>query len=272
MSVWLAAVAAALTVAIGGRRAAARHRLGDLTGSTWAGSPSPRLRRTGSRCLLAVVVGTAVAAARVNVAVPVLVVVTAAVGTRLWSARQSSRQREATVDATVELTAALAAELRAGRTPALALAAAGPWAGPLRSAVSSAAVAVGAGLPPADGLLLAATEPGAAALRQVAAAWRVTEATGGRLAAVLDRLTDTLDAERELQLELDSALAAPRATVVLLAALPLLGLMLGQSLGAHPFRLLLHRPLGWGLMAVAGLLDAAGVVAMSRITRWATRW
>ncbi|HEX3908732.1 MAG TPA: type II secretion system F family protein [Mycobacteriales bacterium] len=272
MTVWLAAVAAALAVATAGRRGAVRRRLSTLTDSESESTPSPLGLRRGWRPLLAVVIGTAVAAARVNVAIPVLVVVASTVGVRAWSARQSAQQRAATAAATVELTAALAAELRAGRTPALALAAAGPWAGPLRDAVSAAAVAVAAGMPAADGLLLAANEPGADALRQVAAAWRVTETTGGRLAAVLDRLTDTLDAERELQLELDSALAAPRATVVLLAGLPLMGLALGQSIGAHPFRLLLHRPLGWGLLAVAGLLDAAGVIAMSRITRWATRW
>lgn len=272
MTVWLAAVAAAMAVVAGGRRRAVRHRLTDLTDGESPGMPSrPRLQR-GLRPLLAVAIGTAVAAARINIAVPVLIVVAATVGTRIWSARQLARQRAAAAAATVELTAALAAELRAGQTPALALAAAGPWAGPLSAAVSAAAVAVAAGMPAADGLLMAATQPGADALRQVAAAWRVTEATGGRLAAVLDRLTDTLDAERELQLELDSALAAPRATVVLLAVLPLMGLALGQSIGAHPLRLLLHRPLGWALLAVAALLDAGGVVAMSRITRWATRW
>ncbi len=270
MTIWLAAAAAALAVVAGGRGRAVRHRLSVLTDSESTGTPSRLQRRLPP--LLALAVGTAVAAARVNVAVPVLIVLGSTVGVRIWSANNLARQRAATAAATVELTAALAAELRAGRTPALALAAAGPWAGPLRAAVSSAAVAVAAGMPAADGLLIAAAQPGADALRQVAAAWRVTGATGGRLTVVLDRLTDTLDAERELQLELDSALAAPRATVVLLAVLPLMGLALGQSIGAHPLHLLFHRPLGWGLLAVAGLLDAAGVLAMSRITRWATRW
>jgi tight adherence protein B len=268
---WLAAVAVALVVAAGGRRDPVRRRLSGLTAGRPLATSSP-LSRPGGHLLVALAVGTAVAAARVDVVVPVLLVAAWAVGTRIWSARRVARRREATAAATVELTAALAAELRAGRTPAAALAAVGAWSGPLRAAVSAAAVAVAAGTPAADCLLLAAAEPGAAALRQVAAAWRVTETTGGRLAAVLDRLTDTLDAERELQLELESALAAPRATVVLLAALPLMGLALGQSIGAHPLRLLLHRPLGWGLLAVAGVLDAAGVFAMSRITRWATRW
>jgi tight adherence protein B len=89
---------------------------------------------------------------------------------------------------------------------------------------------------------------------------------------VLDRLAEALDGELELRQELDSALAGPRATVVLLAGLPVMGLALGQAVGARPLHLLLYRPLGWGLLAGAAVLDAAGVVVMTRITRWATRW
>jgi tight adherence protein B len=51
-----------------------------------------------------------------------------------------------------------------------------------------------------------------------------------------------------------------------------MGLALGQAVGADPLHLLLHRPLGWGLLTGAGLLDGAGLVVMSMITRWATRW
>jgi tight adherence protein B len=222
--------------------------------------------------LAATLAGTVVAAARLPIGVPVVAVIAAVVVRRVGSARRSARHREAVARAVVEVTAGLAAEVRTGRSPAQALAAIAPWSGPLQPALSSAAAAVAAGLPAADALRLAAAAPGAESLRQVAAAWRVTAATGGRLAAVLDRLTDSLDAERELREELDSALAGPRATVVLLAGLPLMGLALGQAVGAHPLRLLLYRPFGWALLTAAALLDTAGVVVMARITRWATRW
>jgi tight adherence protein B len=60
-------------------------------------------------------------------------------------------------------------------------------------------------------------------------------------------------------------MAGPRATMALLAGLPLLGIVLGQSVGAHPLDLLLHHPLGWGLLASAVVLDATGVVVTRAI-------
>jgi tight adherence protein B len=59
--------------------------------------------------------------------------------------------------------------------------------------------------------------------------------------------------------------------MALLAALPLLGLALGQSVGARPLDLLLHRPLGWGLLAAAATLDAVGVVVTRAIAVRALR-
>jgi tight adherence protein B len=216
--------------------------------------------------------GTAVVAGRIPVGVPAALLVGAVIGRRVRISRRAVVARDAAARAVIEVTVGLAAELRSGRTPAQALAAVVPWSGPLRPALSVAAGTAATGGSVADGLILAAGVPGAEPLRQVAAVWRATESVGGRLAAVLDRLADSLDAELSVQLELDSALAGPRATVVLLAGLPLMGLALGQAVGADPLHLLLHRPLGWGLLTGAGLLDGAGLVVMSMITRWATRW
>jgi tight adherence protein B len=274
VTIWLAAAATAAAVLATTRRGAPRQRLARLVAAGSAPDAEAGLGgsgRTGS-LLVAITVGTAVAAGLVPVGLAAAVVATALVLGRVRVSRRAAAARESAVEATVEVTVGLAAELRAGRTTAQALAAVAPWSGPLQPALSSAAAAVAAGASAADGLLLAAAVPGASGLRRVAAAWRVTESTGGRLAGVLDRLAEALDGELELRQELESALAGPRATVVLLAGLPVMGLGLGQAVGARPLHLLLYRPLGWGLLAGAAVLDAAGVVVMTRITRWATRW
>jgi tight adherence protein B len=116
---------------------------------------------------------------------------------------------------------------------------------------------------------IASRLPGADRLRAVAAAWRVTESAGGRVALVLERLGEAMDRDDQVRREMAAALAAPRATMTLLAGLPVVGLVLGQAIGAHPFHLLLYRPLGWALLIGAAVLDALGVLVTQRISRWA---
>jgi tight adherence protein B len=238
VSEWLAALSLAVAVAISGRpRPGAR--LTALTG-TAVRRPSPIGDRRSARW-------------------------------RVPRLREAARAREAGATATVEVTFALAGELRAGQTPAQALAAVAGLAGPLRPALEAAHLAVLLGADAAGELARAASLPGAERLRYVAAAWAVADTAGGRVAVVLERLCESMDSDDELHRELQAAMAGPRATMVLLASLPLLGLALGESVGAHPLHLLLHRPLGWGLLAAAAVLDGIGVLITRAIARAAMR-
>lgn len=182
--------------------------------------------------------------------------------------RRDRRRREAEV---VDAVFALAAELRAGRPPGRALALVAASTALLHQPLADAAGAVDAGARPCDELARVATVPGCAGMHAVAAAWAVTESAGGAVADVLDRLGDVLEAERQARDALDAALAGPRATMLLLAGLPALGLALGQSLGAHPVGLLVHRPLGWALLAVGGVLDGVGIAWTRLLIRRALR-
>jgi len=173
--------------------------------------------------------------------------------------------------AVVEIAFGLAGELRAGRTPAESLAAVAAVAGPLAEPISQAHRAAASGGSAADVLARAAALAGAGRLRPVASAWRVVETAGGRVAPVLERVAEAMDADLQLRRELAAALAGPRATMVLLAALPAVGMLLGQAMGAHPLHLLLYRPVGWGLLTVAAGLDAVGVFLLRRITANAAR-
>jgi len=194
----------------------------------------------------------------------------------LGVARALRRHRSAQVrrlrgDAVVEVVFALAAELRAGRTPAQALESAAAGTAVLREALGGAARSVRAGAPAAEPLRSVAELPGCGALAAVAGVWQVTEQAGGAVADVLDRLGHTLDADAADRRSFEALLAGPRASMGLLAALPALGLAMAQSAGAQPLHLLLHRPVGWALLAAALLLEAAGLAWSRRLVRGVTR-
>lgn len=94
---------------------------------------------------------------------------------------------------------------------------------------------------------------GNVAMRSLAAAWQVADETGAPLADVLDRLTDGLRQEADVEAEIEASLAAPRATSRLLGGLPLAGIAMGELIGAHPLAVLVGTTPG-RVCAVGGLL------------------
>ncbi|MFE4173371.1 type II secretion system F family protein [Streptomyces sp. NPDC056909] len=179
--------------------------------------------------------------------------------------RRRSRERRA--DGVVALCGTAAGELRAGLQPAQALLAASGATGGLGGTEAAVLAAVRFGGDVPDALRLAAREPGADGLVGLAACWRVAVDGGAGLAAGLDRLEAALRAERERREALRAQLTGAWSTVALLAVLPVVGLLLGWALGADPLRVLLHTPVGWGLLAVGGALEGAGLWWAVRIVR-----
>ncbi|MFC5657966.1 type II secretion system F family protein, partial [Streptomyces nogalater] len=118
-------------------------------------------------------------------------------------------------------------------------------------------------------LAVAARQPGAEGLLGLAACWRVAVDQGAGLAAGLDRLDGALRAERDGRADLRAQLAGARATAVLLAVLPVLGLLLGTAMGADPLRVLLHTGAGLGCLSVGAVFEAAGMWWAMRIVRGA---
>lgn len=243
MTAVVCALAAAAAVALLGGRGPSRQRLSRLTGR----DVERAVERDDG---------------------PPVVVRLVAVCLRRWQRRRIHAARETE---TVEVVFALAAELRAGRPPGRALTLVADAATHLRAPLLRAATAVGSGAAAAGELRTVADLPGCSGLQAVAAAWEVTDSAGGPVADVLDRLGEVLDGERQTRAALDAALAAPRATMLLLAALPAFGLVLGQSLGAHPLAVLLHRPLGWAMLATGAVLDAMGIAWTRLLVRRALR-
>ncbi|MEU6000475.1 MULTISPECIES: type II secretion system F family protein [unclassified Streptomyces] len=197
---------------------------------------------------------------------------------RVRRARDARLEGERRATAVIALCGALAGEVRAGRQPGealrtaagggLGLGDAGAWAGlgEARAGVLAAA-RFGGDVPRA--LEEAAREPGGQGLLGLAACWRVAVDRGAGLAAGLERLEGALRAERDQRADLRAQLAGARSTAVMLAGLPVLGLLMGSALGAAPLRVLLHTGAGLGCLAVGGVLEGVGVWWALRIVRGA---
>lgn len=168
-------------------------------------------------------------------------------------------------DAVLESVGALAGELRAGLPPPLALrAAASTVDGPLAATLSGAASTAALG-GDAAASLMADRSTVDAGLSRVAAGWRMSARCGASLGEVLERIEGDLRAERAHLRRVEAELAGPRATALLLAALPVLGLGLGASMGARPGHVLLHTLPGQLALLAGTALDAVGMWWTSRI-------
>ncbi|WUT80323.1 type II secretion system F family protein [Streptomyces sp. NBC_00669] len=180
---------------------------------------------------------------------------------------------ERTAAAVSALCGTLAGDLRAGRPPHAALA----------DAVQSAGWPGSPELGRISGLLLSAARfggdvpralrtaarvgPGAQGLAAVAACWQVAVDGGAGLAAALDRVAAALRAEADQREDLRAQLAGPRSTAVLLALLPVFGLVLGTAMGADPAGVLLHTPAGLACLVAGAFLEWAGLAWTAHIIR-----
>ncbi|MFE1314424.1 type II secretion system F family protein [Streptomyces sp. NPDC058755] len=188
---------------------------------------------------------------------------------RMRLARAAGRAREGRADAVIGLCGALAGEVRAGRQPAEALLRAARDSGGLGDAQAAVVAAARFGGDVPGALAVAARRPGAEGLLGLAACWRVAVDQGAGLAAGLDRLDAALRAERDQRADLRAQLAGARATALLLAALPALGLLLGSAMGADPLRVLLHSGAGLGCLVAGVVFEGAGIWWAARIVRGA---
>ncbi|MGC5365588.1 type II secretion system F family protein [Streptomyces sp. DT24] len=187
---------------------------------------------------------------------------------RRWLRRRNlKRERELRADEVMALCGAVVGELRSGHEPGQALLVGARETGALGGAEAAvlAAAQFGGDVPWA--LRQAARESGLEGLAGVAACWRVAVDGGAGLATGLDRLESALRKERRRREELRAQLAGAWSTVVVLASLPVVGLLLGAALGADPLRVLLHTPGGLLCLATGAVLEAVGLFWAARIVR-----
>jgi tight adherence protein B len=146
----------------------------------------------------------------------------------------------------------------------------GPTAEP--AAIVAGMIAVGGSV--ADGLSLAAERvsgPGAEALAWLAITATVIERSGAPAALVFDGVGEGLLAQVAQADEREVALAGPRATALVLAGLPLVGMLLGAVIGVNTIAVLLGTPAGHACAVAGALFWGAGRRWTSRLVRSATR-
>lgn len=194
--------------------------------------------------------------------VPALVLVAASGGGLVLLRRQRAARAQLRVTSLVlEACESMAGDLRAGQPPARALARAALAWPALEPVV--AADRLGGSVPLA--LRSVAGTAGAADLGVVAAAWEVSSRTGQGLAAALEDVRRSLRAEQATQRVVAGELASARATARLVAALPLLALVMGSGVGGDPVGFLLGTVPGWVCLAGGLGLGLAGLAWIEAI-------
>lgn len=191
-------------------------------------------------------------------------------GWRRWRTRRDALAKVAAVRGVVDALGNLVAELRAGVHPALAAESVAEDAAP-EAARALRAIAASARL---GGEVDAALVSGAVrrtplhgTLERLTMAWTLAQRHGLPLAEVLDAARRDLEAIARCDAQLHAKLAGPRASATVLAVLPLLGLALGEAMGARPVHVLASSAGGQVLMLLGGFLIWAGVAWSARLTR-----
>ncbi|MGC7099285.1 type II secretion system F family protein [Amycolatopsis lurida] len=231
---------------------------------TWPGRAADP-ERSRNR-LLATVVGCGIALLTAFLALgpagPVAVIVLAVAGRYFWRSARAGRARIAAAEGMAEAMRTMAAELNAGADPASAAEAAAVDSPPeVAKAVRAVAGAVRFG----DDPDLVDDAAG-----QLARSWRLAHRHGLPMAGVLSAVRRDLDASLRFARQAQATMAGPRMSAVVLAALPVLGILLGEALGARPLHLLASTGLGQLMLLFGAVLLAAGVAWTARLTRVAS--
>ncbi|WP_236796291.1 type II secretion system F family protein [Amycolatopsis sp. GM8] len=195
---------------------------------------------------------------------PAGAIATALLTFALWHQRRSRKRIRSQLAAAKALAEALritVAELRNGAPPAIAAAAAAGDAPPeVAAAMNALATAARFGVEPPQ-------LPGAQG--QVAKAWILSRRHGLPLADLLDAVRRDVVASTRFLTRADANMAGPRASAAVLAFLPVVGVLLGEAVGAEPLHVLTGTAAGHLLLVLGSALILAGVVWTSQLTKLA---
>jgi tight adherence protein B len=190
-------------------------------------------------------------------------IVLACVGGAVLLVRRSRRARaaEQRQRMVVEVCEALVGELSAGQPLVTSLHhCCEVW--PAFEPVAAAA-RLGADVPAA--LRRLSTRPGAEGLREVAAAWQVSERSGAGLATALAQVAQTARERQGTRHLVRGELASAQATARLVALLPVASLAMSAGIGGNPWHFLLETPAGLACLALGALFAFLGLLWIDRI-------
>ncbi|MDT5016391.1 MAG: tight adherence protein [Mycobacterium sp.] len=242
-------------------------------------TPASGRRRIWARKQLAprvssyhVLAAAAVVALALSVlAPPGVVAATAIIGLTLEARRRHRRRRRARAAEESALQGALdvlVGELRVGAHPVAAFSVAardvdGVVAEALRTIAARARLGadVGAGL-----RSVARRSSLPSQWERLAVCWRLAESHGLAIAALMQTAQRDLVERARFSARVDAGMAGARATAAVLACLPLVGIGLGQLIGADPLQFLLSGGVGGWLLVIGVALACAGLSWSDRIT------
>ena len=107
-------------------------------------------------------------------------------------------------------------------------------------------------------------------LERLGTLWALSVARGVPLAKLVAALRDDIDHANRHRDATRAALAGPQTTAVVLALLPIAGVLMGTAMGAKPLAFLTGGGLGGVLLVVGTALVCAGVAASRRIIEGAS--
>ncbi|HVV23100.1 MAG TPA: type II secretion system F family protein [Pseudonocardiaceae bacterium] len=238
------------------------RRLRTLTGRTTRRlpvlRPSPLLVIGGAAvlALLGFGAGVAIAVAAVGVTVRAL-----------WRSHRRTVGQLAAAESMVDAVHGVVAELRSGAHPVVAAESAARDArAPADAVLTAIAATARLGGDLTASLHRVGTPVLAPVLRPLVQAWSLAQRHGLPLADVLDAVRRDVAERLKFARRVRARMAGPKASGTVLAVLPLLGVLLGEGMGARPSHVLLATPVGQTLLAVGTSLICAGLYWITRLT------
>lgn len=223
-------------------------------------------RRAGVPCVAAcaVVAGAVVLPATALLAV---VVVGATAGLRY---RRRRRMRRAAAEGTTLAAAldVLVGELRVGAHPVRAFhVAAGESVGAVAASLRAVAARARLGADVTAGLRAVGRSSALPAQwERLAVCWQLASDHGLAIATLMRAAQRDIAERQHFSARVTSSMAGARATATILAGLPVLGVLLGQLIGARPLSFLLGGHTGGWLLVVGSTLACGGLLWSDRIT------
>lgn len=202
--------------------------------------------------------------------VPVLLAAGAVLGTAALRRRRRTAQLRCHRES-VALQAALevlVGELRVGAHPVDAFStAAQEVSGPVAEGMRAVAARARLGADVASGLEDAAGQSHLPMhWERLAVCWRLAQAHGLAIATLMRTAQHDIVERERFAVQVGAAMAGARATAAVLAGLPVVGIGLGQLIGADPVAFLLAPGIGGWLLVVGVLLACTGLLWSDRIT------
>ena len=231
--------------------------------------PQPPNHARGRVPLLILAVGFATAAV---VVLPLATVVAAAIlGVTLFLRHLRRRRRQRSVDESRALETALdvlVRELRVGAHPVRAFTVAASESGrPVAASFRAVAARARLGADVPGGLHSVAAASALPGLwDRLAVCWQLAADHGLAMSSLMRAAQRDIVERQRFSARVESGLAGARATAVILAVLPVLGVLLGELIGADPVGFLLGGRAGGWLLVIGVSLVCCGLWWSDRIT------